>query len=416
MIVTNRNHSSAVADRGMCLALSFCLLSLTGCSAGFWKTAKADEVDAVEDAAAGDTEAVTDSGAPSEIAEDVSSSTDSESGEASSPPSGEHSESPDVVAEAEIDSRSDDRSVSVDRSVSAETLLEILRTSLSRTASFRKNRTKKGSEAFAKEAELQIERGLEAAVQVADDEDATLETRREAWKGQLTLLSRGEQLKLDGLAERLDQAIDEAAAQTEFQREAEYGSGLVLVNRLFNDGKLEVTLERLQQHASAFPLGDTSARLFLTYARKLGERGRFKAAILCCNIGLWQLNNHPDVGAVRNLLSNLQAGRTVDPSQDRIQQKLEKEVAELRSALPIRIDRVTTCTSISTSYHAIHYRFRVSASGSLVRKNQEKLKKSITNLAKTTLQTKQLLDQGVVLHYAYFDRDGEELLQFTVTK
>ncbi len=410
MIVTNRNHWSAVADRGLCLALSCCLLGLTGCSTSFWKTAKADEVDAVEEETAVETQEAVDPEAPSEKGKEASGSEGSDSANAASQSVEENEESAEAVAAPELDSEPDSQGVNT------ETQLETLRTSLSRTASFRKNRTKKGSDAFAKEAELQIERGLEAAVRVTDNGDAALDARSEAWKGRLTLLSRGEQLKLDGFAERLDQAIDEVAAQSDFQKEAEYGSGLVLVNRFFDDGKLEATLERLEKHATAFPLGDTSARLFLTYARKLGERGKFKAAILCCNIGLWQLNNHPDVGAVRNLLSNLQVGRTVDPSQDRIQQKLEKEVSELRSALPIRIDRVTTCTSISTSYHAIHYRFRVSAPGSVVRKNRDKLKKSVTNLAKTALQTKQLLEQGVVLHYAYFDRDGEELLRFSVTK
>ena len=99
-----------------------------------------------------------------------------------------------------------------------------------------------------------------------------------------------------------------------------------------------------------------------------------------------------------------------------MQQLLQKEVAVLRHALPIKIDRVTTCTAITTGYHAVTYSFRVTLSPSLVKANKDKLRESITRMARTTFQTQHLLEQGVSLHYVYFDGDGQELLRFTVAK
>ena len=375
-----------------------CSVSVTGCSMSFWKTAEAAEETAVETVPEGDAADLKDA--------------DAAEGPAAAGAAENQSSKQDMKTAAESDRTS---SVALsEKSVSVESQLETLRTSLSRTASYRKLRTKKTRESFVKEAELQIDIGLAAVDAIVSAPAAELSERREAWKGRFTLLNRGKYLKLPEFGNRLDKAVAEATTLPEFETEAEYGSGLVLVNRLFKSGNLQETLEQLQTHAREFPDGASSARLFLTFARNCGEQGKFGAGILCCNLALWQLNNHPDIGAVRNLLENLQAGRTVDPSQDKVQQLLEKEVSVLRHALPIRIDGVTTCTAITTDYHAVSYSLRVTLSPSFVKANEDKLRESITKMARTTFQTQHLLDQGVSLHYVYFDSDGQELLRFTV--
>ncbi|MBI1310453.1 hypothetical protein GC176_04030 [bacterium] len=406
-------------------AAILCLVTLVGCSTEFWKTAQAAE-------ASGDTsdvDSVTTDGvnaagpqmvdAGSTQTERSAGSGEATDGEASSaktdaaasPGSGKLAASP--AGSARQDSSGTKTSGA---GGSVETHLETLRTSLSRTTDYRKVRTKKVAGKYATEAALQIDRGLAAVTEILGRSDASLEARREAWKGRLTLLCRGEQLKLPGFPERLDAAVVEAASLPEFQAEAEYGSGLLLINRDFKSGKLQETLEHLQAHARTFPNGESTARLFVTYARDCGERGNFNAGILCCKLALWQLNSHPDVGAVRNLLENLEAGRTIDPSQDKVQQMLEKEVVTLRQSLPIRIDKVTTCTSITTTWHAVTYSFRLSTSADLVKANRDKLKTTVTNMARSTYQTQQLLENGIALHYVYADSDGRELLRFTVTK
>lgn len=402
MQTLHRTRPSIPMNKLLSVAAILCPLALTGCSTSFWKTAKAAEASTEESSATAENAASTttdDDSTPSSDTLVVPAATENATSSGSEKPA-PSSESTAFDA----------------KPVSVESELETLRSSLSRTANFRKNRTKKADAAYVKEATLQIDRGLAAATDIIKTSGASLESRREAWKGRFTLLSRGEQLKLAEFSDRLDAAVAEAMALPEFQVEAEYGSGLLLLNRYFRNSRLQDTLEQLQTHARKFPNGATTARLFITYARNCGERGNFNAGILCCNLALWQLNNHPDVGAIRNLQENLKAGRTVDPSLDKVQQRLEKEVAELRSVLPIRIDKVTTCTSITTSYHAIHYSFQVTAFASAVRKNRGKLEKSVTELAQTTPQTRQLLDRGVALHYSYFDRDGNTLVRFTVKK
>lgn len=400
MSENHRPHSLKIHGFLATIAAILCSVSLTGCSMSFWKTAQAAEESAVEPTTDGDATASNDADTVDESAAAASSE------DQSSEQGTETAADPEEGSSASIPAKP----------VSVEAELKTVRTSLSRTASYRKLRTKKARSSFAKEATLQIDLGLAAVDAILSSPSAELDPRREAWKGRLTLLNRGEYLKLPEFEERLDSAVAEASTLPEFQAEAEYGSGLVLVNRLFKSGKLQETLEYLQTHARAFPDGASSARLFLTFARNCGEQGKFGAGILCCNLALWQLNNHPDIGAVRNLLENLQAGRTVDPSQDKVQQLLQKEVAVLRHALPIKIDRVTTCTAITTGYHAVTYSFRVTLSPSLVKANKDKLRESITRMARTTFQTQHLLEQGVSLHYVDFDGDGQELLRFTVAK
>lgn len=382
-------------------AAALCSISLTGCSTSFWKTAEAAEESAVEPNA----------DAAAETGSDVADA--SEEPAANTPSEEPATQNSATAADKAEQTVAEPKPV---EPVSIEPQLETLRASLRRTASYRKLRTKKARASFAREAALQIDLGLTAVDSILSAAGSELDEQREAWKGRLTLLNRGEQLKLPEFPERLDRAVAEATIQPEFQAEAEYGSGLVLVNRYFTSGKLQRTLECLQEHARSFPDGSSTARLFLTFARDCGERGKFGAGILCCRIALWQLNNHPDIGAVRNLLENLQAGRTVDPSQDKVQQLLQKEVGVLRQALPIQIDRVTTCTSITTGYHEVTYGFRVSLSPSLVKANEDKIKSSITKMARTTYQTQHLLEQGVTLHYVYSGNSGQELLRFSVSK
>jgi outer membrane murein-binding lipoprotein Lpp len=376
---------------------------LAGCSMSFWKTAEAAE-SAIDETSTGtgsteanpdDTEATIEPIAATESAAEV------------------------AAARENPDSSGNDGRSAVPASTplaGLESPRETLRTCLSRTSDYRKLRTRKSAAAFAKEATFQIDLGLAAATAILTYADADLMVRREAWKGRLTLLNRGEQLKLPGFAERLDKAIEEATSQPDFQSEAEYGSGLVLLNRHFKSGSIERVLEQLQQHAHDFPEGASTVRLFLTFARDCGERGRFGSGILCCRLALWQLHDHPDIEAVRNLLENLQAGRTVDPSEDRVQQKLEEEVALLRHELPIRIDRVTTCTLITTAYHEVTYRLQVTLSPATVRAQEDKIKSAVTNMARTTYPAQELLEKGVVLRYVYIDRSGNELLRFDVSK
>ncbi len=399
--MSEKHRPQPLTARGFLPAIMaiLCSVSLAGCSMSFWKVAEAAEESTIEPAADGDA-------AESNDANPVD--------EAAAASSGENS--PEPVAEIPAERDTVSGTARPTKAVSVELQLETLRTSLSRTASYRNLRTRKARSSFTKEASLQIDLGLAAVDAILSAPNAELDACQEAWKGRLTLLNRGEYLKLPAFGDRLDEAVSAATALPEFREEAEYGSGLVLVNRLFKSGKLQETLEHLQTHARDFPDGASSARLFLTFARNCGEQGKFGAGILCCNLALWQLNNHPDIGAVRNLLENLQAGRTVDPSQDKVQQLLQKEVAVLRHELPIKIDKVTTCTSITTAYHAVTYSFRVTLSPSFVTANQDKIRESVTQMARTTFQTQHLLGQGVSLHYVYFDSDGQELLRFTVTK
>ena len=177
-------------------------------------------------------------------------------------------------------------------------------------------------------------------------------------------------------AERLSRTVEQLK-QTAFTEEAEYADGLLLVHRCFErQMPVHEVVENLTQHAREFPGGDTCAKLFLAYTKKLAERGQKNYAKQCCQAAIWALHDHPDVDSIRHQVSVLDAKANIARNwaafsasaqlkpDDAIQRELNQQVAQVRSMLPIRVDSATTLTDVSAGSHSIDYRYTVTISAS----------------------------------------------------
>lgn len=270
----------------------------------------------------------------------------------------------------------------------------------------------------------QVAAAIAAADEIIEHPDADDVQVASAWKSKLKLSYRGALREWDGFEQRLVSAVADVKAADGMIDEAEYGSGLLLVSRSFGKSvPAHEAVDALIRHAEEFRNGKTVIRMFVTYARKLVERHDLDAAKRCCNVAIWQCNNHPDIRAAHTLLYRLNTGqlRTVVSAReklptDSLQKRLEKEIAQIQKMIPMKLDPVTTLTKIAPGPHTIIYTYEITQKVDAVVSKKSTIRKAVTKNAKTTLQTKRLLNKGVKLEYRYYDTKGNRLFAFVVEK
>jgi hypothetical protein len=101
---------------------------------------------------------------------------------------------------------------------------------------------------------------------------------------------------------------------------------------------------------------------------------------------------------------------------DAIQRELDLQVAQIRGALPIRVDSATTLTDVSAGSHSINYRYTVTISAQQMEFQKDSIRQKVTQLARSVSATRMILAKGVALNYSYHAANGTQLLFFSVTK
>lgn len=349
--------------------------------------------------------------------------------------------SSDEVKESDDEAPVDDESETVDEETadasatevevvlqSPEELLENIRESLAETRNKKRPKGRIIRETWQAAQEQYVAAGVLACAEMAEHEEATDEQLREAWKSKAVLLYRAAEYGWPEFDDRLHRTVEQLK-QTPFIEEAEYADGLLLVHRCF-ERKMPVheVVEKLTQHAYEFPGGDTCAKLFVAYAKKLEERGLKSSARLCCQAAIWTLHDHPEIDAIRHQLSVLDAKANIARNwvaasaavqlkpDDAVQRELDLQVAQIRGSLPIRVDSATTLTDVSAGSHSINYRYTVTITAQQMEFQKASIQRKVTQLARSVSATRMILAKGVSLNYSYHATDGTQLLFFSVTK
>lgn len=265
----------------------------------------------------------------------------------------------------------------------------------------------------------QIELGVKAASDVIasyqDDKDAVAK----AWRAKLTLLYRGAREGLDDFADQLEAASIDAST-TEFQEEAEFGNGLVFgIRHLHSDKPVHEVVAELTRHTKTFPNGKSSARLFLAYAKVLVEKNQKADASSVCQVALWQLHEHPELGHIRSYISRMEKGeirRVEKRKRDIVQKLIDNQVAQVKTSLPLQIDELTILYDIETEYRLIIYKYRVALDLAEFREEQRTIEEEVSRKARSSSVSKKMLDKGIRLKYMYFSKDGTLYHDFIVQK
>ncbi len=347
----------------------------------------------------------------------------------------------DDVKESDDEAPVDDESSTVDEEAddstttdveatvrSPDELLEDIRESLAETRNKKRPKGRIIRETWQAAQEQYVAAGVLACAEMAEHEEATNEQLREAWKSKAVLLYRAAEYGWPEFDDRLHRTVEQLK-QTPFIEEAEYADGLLLVHRCF-ERKMPVhkVVEKLTQHAQEFPGGDTCAKLFVAYAKKLEERGLKSSARLCCQAAIWTLHDHPELDAIRHQLSVLDAKANIARNwvaasaavqlkpDDAVQRELDMQVAQIRGSLPIRVDSATTLTDVSAGSHSINYRYTVTITAQQMEYQKATIQQKVTQLARSVSATRMILAKGVSLNYSYHATDGTQLLFFSVTK
>lgn len=333
-------------------------------------------------------------------------------------------------AEPSADAEADD-SITTDVETtlrSPDELLEHIRESLAETRDKKRPKGRIIRETWQAAQEQYVAVGVLACAEMAEHEEATDEQLREAWKSKAVLLYRAAEYGWPEFDDRLHTTVEQLK-QTPFIEEAEYADGLLLVHRCF-ERKMPVheVVEKLTQHAQEFPGGDTCAKLFVAYAKKLEERGLKSSARLCCQAAIWTLHDHPELDAIRHQLSVLDAKANIARNwvaasaavqlkpDDAVQRELDMQVAQIRGSLPVRVDSATTLTDVSAGSHSINYRYTVTITAQQMEYQKATIQQKVTQLARSVSATRMILAKGVSLNYSYHATDGTQLLFFSVTK
>ncbi len=329
------------------------------------------------------------------------------------------------TVDTEADSASADEIEAILRS--PDELLDDIRESLAETRNKKRPKGRIIRQTWQDAQEQYVAAGVLACAELVEHEAATDEQLREAWKSKAVLLYRAAEYGWPEFDDRLHRTVEQLK-QTPFIEEAEYADGLLLVHRCF-ERKMPVheVVEKLTLHAHEFPGGDTCAKLFVAYAKKLEERGLKSSAKLCCQAAIWTLHDHPELAAIRHQLSVLDAKANIARNwvaasaavqlkpDDAIQRELDLQVAQIRGSLPIRVDSATTLTDVSAGSHSINYRYTVTLSAQQMELQKASIQQKVTQLARSVAVTRMILAKGVALNYSYNDPNGNQLLYFSVT-
>ena len=333
-------------------------------------------------------------------------------------------QSAEVAAEAEHAS-SDEAETKLR---SPEELLADLRETLAATRNKKRPKGRVIRETWQAAQEQYVAAGVLACAELVEHEAATDEQLREAWKSKAVLLYRAAEYGWPEFDDRLSRTVDQLK-QTVFIEEAEYADGLLLVHRCFERNMpVHEVVEELTEHAREFPGGDTCAKLFVAFAKKLEERGLKSSAKLCCKAAIWTLHDHPEIDSIRHQLSVLDAKANIARNwaavsasvqlkpDDAVQRELDAQVAQIRSMLPIRVDSATTLSDVSAGSHSINYRYTVTISAQQMEFQKDSIRQKVTQLARSVSATRMILAKGVALNYSYPSPEGTQLLFFSVTK
>lgn len=308
-----------------------------------------------------------------------------------------------------------------------EELLDEIRESLSETRNKKRPKGRIIRETWQAAQEQYVAAGVLACAELVKHDAATDDHLREAWKSKAVLLYRAAEYGWSEFDDRLSRTVDQLK-QTSFVEEAEYADGLLLVHRCFERNMpVHEVVEKLSEHAREFPGGDTCAKLFVAYAKKLEDRGLKSSAKLCCQAAIWTLHDHPEIDSIRHQLSVLDAKANLARNwaavsasvqlkpDDAVQQELDLQVAQIRGVLPVRVDSATTLTDVSAGSHSINYRYTVTISAQQMELQKESIRQKVTQLARSVHATRMILAKGVTLNYSYNSPEGNQLLFFSVT-
>jgi hypothetical protein len=240
-----------------------------------------------------------------------------------------------------------------------------------------------------------------------------------AWRDKLTLLYQGARNKLDGLADQLDEASANVAA-TQYQEEAEYGDGLVFgIRHLHSDKPVHEVVAELSRHTKSFPKGKSSARLFLAYAKELVEKNQKADASSVCQVALWELHDHPELGHIRSYVNRMEKGevrRVASRKRDLVQKLIENQIAQIRPSLPLQLDELTILYEVDTEYRMVIYKYRVALDRAEFRAEQRTIEEEVSRKARSASATKKMLEKGIRMKYMYFGKDGTPYHDFIVQK
>jgi|GEM_PF-2923673 hypothetical protein len=284
-----------------------------------------------------------------------------------------------------------------------------------------------------KTSEEDLYRTVDAAIEelqgLHSADDVEFEETRQAWDLKLKLEYQGTQRRWKGFTDRLAASRD-LLWGSEFTKEAEYANGLLLKLRWFGpDIPVWQAVEKLTEHAVAFPMGATPVRMFLSYATELTKRRDYTNAKSICRIALFNMKDHPDERSIEQYLGKLESPNSrnvrvtmrdnvpqIKRRKDRLQKQLERETKQMQSMVPLQIDPITRLDKVTAGWHSIQYSYTVTGATREVLKKRAAIQKRVSSQLRTTFATQLLLDDGVQFNYRYFDTKGSLLFRFSVSK
>jgi hypothetical protein len=284
-----------------------------------------------------------------------------------------------------------------------------------------------------KTSEKDLHRTVEAAIEelqsLLSADDVSFEETRQAWDLKLKLEYQETQRQWKGFTDRLAASRD-LLWGSEFTKEAEYANGLLLKLRWFGpDVPVWQAVEKLTEHAVAFPMGATPVRMFLSYATELTKRRDYTNARSICQIALFNMKDHPEERSIENYLAKLESPNSrnvgvtmrdavpqIKRRKDPVQKRLEREIKQMQSMVPLQIDPITRLDKVTAGWHSIQYSYTVTGATREVLRKRAAIQKRVSSQLRTTFATQLLLDDGVRFNYRYFDTKGSLLFRFSVSK
>jgi hypothetical protein len=191
------------------------------------------------------------------------------------------------------------------------------------------------------------------------------------------------------------------------------------IRHLHSDQTVHEVVAELTRHTKTFPNGKSSARLFLAYIQVLVEKNQKADASSVCQVALWQLHEHPELGHIRSYIGRMEKGevrRVEKRKRDIIQKLIDNQVAHVKTSLPLQIDELTILYDIESEYRLIICKYRVALDFDEFREEQRMIEEEVSRKARSSSVTKKMLDKGIRLKYMYFGKNGKPYHDFIVQK
>ncbi len=119
------------------------------------------------------------------------------------------------------------------------------------------------------------------------------------------------------------------------------------------------------------------------------------------------------------LAAGLALSGAFDRSPESVESKVKsvvKDARDLQGELPMQVDSVTSLTGIEAEGDAIRYDFVVSSSVDPSAVSADSLRSMVLPTVCAATSTKEILDAGIKMKYAYTFEGSTKSLDFTVTK